>query len=168
LLVKRSKTLERFVVSGDGDGVVGHAGALLLAEVADRLGLTAALGARPMSRRQRRSAHDPGRVLRCVAVMLVDGGDCLSDLAVLRDQPGSGRAEYRSGAADACSRSAAACRPTLSGSARMTLPRAEPTRSSTSAAAGWPSSTAMTRPSASASVKTTGGSLVPRPSRYPP
>lgn len=81
---------------------------------------------------------------------------------------GSGRAEYRSGAADACSRSAAACRPTLSGSARMTLPRAEPTRSSTSAAAGWPSSTAMTRPSASCSVKTTGGSLVPRPSRYPP
>lgn len=85
--VQRSGADERVVVSGDGDGVVGHAGALLLCEVADRLGLTAALGVRPMSRRQRRSAHDPGRVLRDVAVMLADGGDCLSDLAVLRDQP---------------------------------------------------------------------------------
>ena len=81
---------------------------------------------------------------------------------------GSGRAESRTGAADACSRSAAACLPTLSGSARMTLPRPEPTRWPPSAAADWPSSTAMTRASASASVNTTGGSLVPRPSRYPP
>jgi hypothetical protein len=37
--------------------------------------------------RQRRSAHDPGRVLVDLAVMLVDGGDAISDLAVLRDGP---------------------------------------------------------------------------------
>jgi hypothetical protein len=30
----------------------------------------------------------PGRVLLDVALTLADGGDCLSDLAVLRDQPG--------------------------------------------------------------------------------
>ena len=75
------------VVSGDGTGVAGHAGSRLLVDLADRLGLTASLGVRPASRRARRSAHDPGWVLRDVAVMLADGGDCLSDLAVLRDQP---------------------------------------------------------------------------------
>jgi hypothetical protein len=31
--------------------------------------------------------HDPGRVLVDVAVMLADGGEAISDLAVLRDQP---------------------------------------------------------------------------------
>lgn len=36
--------------------------------------------------RSRRSAHDPGRVLRDLIVMIADGGDCVSDLAVLRDQ----------------------------------------------------------------------------------
>ena len=39
-------------------------------------------------RRQRRGGHDPGRVLVDVAVMLADGGEAISDLAVLRDQPG--------------------------------------------------------------------------------
>ncbi len=36
--------------------------------------------------RQRRSAHDPGVVLRDLAVMLADGGECLADLGALRDQ----------------------------------------------------------------------------------
>jgi Transposase DDE domain group 1 len=66
---------------------VAHAGARLLAEVADGLGLTAKLSQRPAARRRRASAHDPGQMLRDVAVMIADGGDCLSDLAVLRDQP---------------------------------------------------------------------------------
>lgn len=85
--VQRSKDRQPLVISTDGDGVVGHAGALVVAELADRLGLTTALGERLRARRQRRSAHDPGAVLRDVAVMLADGGDCLADLAVLRDQP---------------------------------------------------------------------------------
>jgi hypothetical protein len=75
------------LVTGDGDGVASHTGTRLLADVADAVGLTEALGRRPTLRRQRRSRHDPGRVLRDVAVMLADGGDCVSDLAVLRDQP---------------------------------------------------------------------------------
>ena len=37
--------------------------------------------------RRRRSAHDPGVVLTQLAVMLADGGDCLADIAVLRQQP---------------------------------------------------------------------------------
>jgi hypothetical protein len=72
-----------FEVATDGVGVVGHAGAALLRELADRVGLTAALGWRdPQGRR-----HPDAAVLRDLAVMLADGGDCLSDLAVLRDQP---------------------------------------------------------------------------------
>ena len=37
--------------------------------------------------RRRRSAHDPGRVLRDLIVNIVDAGDRLADLGVLREQP---------------------------------------------------------------------------------
>ena len=72
-----------FEVTTDGAGVVGHAGAALLGELADRLGLTRALGWRDPGGRR----HQDAAVLRDLAVMLADGGDCLSDLAALRDQP---------------------------------------------------------------------------------
>jgi hypothetical protein len=85
--LQRSNGLPAVEISGDGEGVIAHVGARLLVEVADGLGLTAALGERPTQRRARRSTYDPGVVLRDVAVMLADGGDCLADLAVLRDQP---------------------------------------------------------------------------------
>jgi hypothetical protein len=60
---------------------------LLLAELADRVGLTAGLSAAMTHTRRRRSAHDPGVVLTQLAVMLADGGDCLADIAGLRQQP---------------------------------------------------------------------------------
>jgi hypothetical protein len=74
-------------VTADGKGVAAHAGTRLLAEMADFVGLTSALSdaLAPTVRRSRR--HDPGRVLLDVALTLADGGDCLSDLSVLRDQP---------------------------------------------------------------------------------
>jgi hypothetical protein len=56
----------------------------LLVELADRLGLTSTLDWRAPQGRRR---HPDAQVLRDLAVMLADGGDCLSDLAVLRDQP---------------------------------------------------------------------------------
>ena len=74
----------RFEVTTDGTGLVGHAGAALLGELADRLGLTTALGWRVLGRRRR---HLDTAVLRDLALVLADGGDCLSDLAALRDQP---------------------------------------------------------------------------------
>jgi hypothetical protein len=37
-------------------------------------------------RRRRRSAHTPGRVLTDLAVLLADGGQSITDLAVLRHQ----------------------------------------------------------------------------------
>ena len=74
-------------VLADATGLVSHAGSALLSALSDRLGLTAGLSGALADTRSRRSAHDPGRVLRDLAVMLADGGDCLSDLGALRDQP---------------------------------------------------------------------------------
>jgi hypothetical protein len=70
----------------DGTGLVSRAGSALLAEAADRLGLTGALSRQLGSLKARRRGHDPGRVVRDLAVMLADGGDCVADLAVVRDQ----------------------------------------------------------------------------------
>jgi DDE family transposase len=73
-------------VTADGEGLVSHAGAALLAETGDRVGLTRALSRGLAGVRERRGRHDPGRVIRDLAVMLADGGDCLSDLRAVRDQ----------------------------------------------------------------------------------
>jgi Transposase DDE domain group 1 len=58
----------------------------MLAQVADKAGLTRALSSGLRSLRQRRSRHDTGRVVRDLCVMLCDGGDCLADLRAVRDQ----------------------------------------------------------------------------------
>jgi len=73
-------------VAPDGAGLVSHAGAAVLAEVADRSGLTRELSGALGGLRERRGRHDLGRVIRDLAVMLADGGDCLSDLRAVRDQ----------------------------------------------------------------------------------
>jgi hypothetical protein len=84
LRVQATKSASSVEVTTDGTGVVGHAGAALLRELADRVELTRAFGWREPGERRR---HPDAAVLRDLAVMLADGGDCLSDLAVLRDQP---------------------------------------------------------------------------------
>ncbi len=85
-MVQHGSLVDKLTVTADGKGQVGHAGSALLAGVADRVGLTRALSVAMASTRQRRSAHDPGVVLRDLAVMLADGGKCLSDLGAVRDQ----------------------------------------------------------------------------------
>jgi hypothetical protein len=75
------------VVSADGAGVVSHAGTVLLSEVADRFGLTAAFSEATDGLRRRRSGHDPGRVLVDVAVAIADGAETISDVQALADQP---------------------------------------------------------------------------------
>lgn len=73
-------------VTADGEGVVSHAGAALLAGTADRIGLRKALSSGLAPMRERRGTHDPGRVVRDLAVMLASGGEHLCDLAAVRDQ----------------------------------------------------------------------------------
>jgi len=84
--VKPGTTLRTVDVRADAQGLVSHAGAYLLVELADRLGLTAALSQAMARTRQRCCAHDPGVVLRDLAVAVADGGDHVSDLGVLRGQ----------------------------------------------------------------------------------
>lgn len=84
--VKTQTTAQTVEVRADGEGLVSHSGAYLLVELADRLGLTAALSEAMAPTRERRSAHDPGIVLRNLAVAIADGGDHVSDLGVLRGQ----------------------------------------------------------------------------------
>ncbi|MDQ6806099.1 MAG: IS1380 family transposase [Actinomycetota bacterium] len=79
----RSVTVE---VSADGAGLVSHAGSALVAQIADKVGLTSSLSAGLAQIKQRRRGHDPGRVIRDLAVMLVDGGECVSDLGAVREQ----------------------------------------------------------------------------------
>ena len=73
-------------VTSDGAGLVSHAGTALLSQVADMVGLTRVLSSRLAGLKQRRRGHDPGRVVRDLAVMLADGGECVSDLGATRDQ----------------------------------------------------------------------------------
>jgi Transposase DDE domain group 1 len=86
LRVKRGGRNVKVEVRADGEGLVSHAGAALVAETADRLGLTSALDRALAPLRERASRHSPGRVIRDLAVMLADGGDALCDLGGLRDQ----------------------------------------------------------------------------------
>jgi hypothetical protein len=86
--VQATTVRPRITVTTDGQGVASHAGTRLLGDLADAAGMTAAFSDALAGLRERRSCHDPGRVLVDVAVMLADGGEAISDLAVLRDQPG--------------------------------------------------------------------------------
>ena len=61
-------------VRGRRSGIVCQTGTSLLSELADALGLTGALAEAMAPTRQRRSAHDPGEVLRDLAVVLADRG----------------------------------------------------------------------------------------------
>jgi hypothetical protein len=79
----------RFVtveVTADGAGLVSHAGSALLTQVADTVGLTRSLSTGLSGIKQRRRGHDPGWVIRDLAVMLADGGECVSDFRGLREQ----------------------------------------------------------------------------------
>jgi hypothetical protein len=83
--VNATTSLSRMKVVCDAGGLTSRAGTALLSGLADALGLTGGLveGLRVHSRGVR---HEPGRVVRDLAVMLADGGDCLADLGALRDQ----------------------------------------------------------------------------------
>jgi hypothetical protein len=85
--VKVTGLRPKIVVSADGRGVVGHAGARLLADLADVTRLTAGFSDALASLRVRESGHDPGRVAVDLAVLLADGGVTIADLAVLRNEP---------------------------------------------------------------------------------
>jgi hypothetical protein len=74
-------------VSDDGQGIVSHAGALLLTETARVTGLQSGLSAGLGRWRRSRAVHDPGKIVTDLAVAVALGGDCLADVGVLRAEP---------------------------------------------------------------------------------
>jgi len=85
--MKRTQWRPSLVVTTGGRGVVAHAGARLLCDLADRLGLSDGLSAAMAPTKRRRRGHDRGRVLVDLAVALADGATAISDLRVLANQP---------------------------------------------------------------------------------
>jgi hypothetical protein len=74
-------------VQADARGLVSRSGTALVAELAARLGVVGELSGALCDLHRRRPVHDPGAVLCDLATMLIDGGDCISDLGALADQP---------------------------------------------------------------------------------
>ncbi|MGB8201189.1 MAG: IS1380 family transposase [Pseudonocardiaceae bacterium] len=71
-------------VTADGEGVVSHAGLVLLRRLADQSGLTGGLSGALAS--ERLLIHDRGRVLADLACAIADGSEVISDFRVLADQ----------------------------------------------------------------------------------
>lgn len=78
----------RLAVDRDGSGVVSQAGAALLLRTAEAVGLIGDLSAALAPWRKPLATHDPGKIVCDMAVSLAIGGDCVSDLAQLRAEPG--------------------------------------------------------------------------------
>src|SRR5271165_3440682 len=72
-------------VTADADGLAGHAGAVLLRKLADRAGLTAALGS-ALARAGKFPLVDRGVALVSMAVAIVLGATSMSDITVLAHQ----------------------------------------------------------------------------------
>ncbi len=71
----------------DARSLISRSGTALVPELAARLGLTAGLSEALAHLHSRTPTHDPARVLVDLATTLIDGGECLSDLGALAEQP---------------------------------------------------------------------------------
>jgi hypothetical protein len=87
LRVKHGSRLGSLQIASDQSCLVSRSGSALVVELAARLGLERELSDGLARLFVRRPLHDPGRVLIDLATMLIDGGDCVSDLGVLAEQP---------------------------------------------------------------------------------
>jgi Transposase DDE domain group 1 len=86
--VKSNARSSRVAVSSDGKGLVSQAGAVLLWETMRVTGLGRGLSQGLSRWRAPRAARDPGKIAADLAAAVALGGDCLADIAVLREQPG--------------------------------------------------------------------------------
>ena len=85
--MKRTRRRPAIAVTTGAKGVVAHAGARLLCDLADDVGLTDALSEAMAPTKKRRRGHDRGEVLVDLAVAVADGATSITDIRVLSDQP---------------------------------------------------------------------------------
>jgi len=90
-MVKRISVRPRLEFVGGGRGVACHVGALLLADLADNVGLARALSEAMADTKVRRRGHDRGRVLADAAVMVADGGELITSGSI---SPPTGTLEW--------------------------------------------------------------------------
>jgi hypothetical protein len=87
LKVKHGSRLGSLQIAADRSCLVSRSGSALVPELAARLGLEQELSSALAHLFRRRPQHEPGRVLVDLATTLIDGGDCVSDLGALAEQP---------------------------------------------------------------------------------
>jgi hypothetical protein len=85
--MQNSARTARVAVSSDGRGLVSQAGSVLLWETMRVTGLARGLSQGLARWRAPRAVHDPGKIVADLAAAVALGGDCLADIAVLREQP---------------------------------------------------------------------------------
>ena len=85
--MKNTARPPKIIVSAGGSGLVSQAGALLLTQIMHVTDLRRRLSEGLERWRPARAIHDPGKIIADLAVALALGGDCLADVAVLREQP---------------------------------------------------------------------------------
>ena len=84
-MAKNTRWDRNLSVAADAEGLVGHAGAVLLRKLADQCGLTPALGA-ALGRKGKFPLIDRGMALVSMAVAIALGARSMSDIAVLAHQ----------------------------------------------------------------------------------
>ena len=86
LRVQRNSRVVPFDVTANARGLTGRAGLSLVAETAKATGLSRGLS-KALGKARSWSLHDPGKVIRDVALTLADGGDALRHMTVIDRQP---------------------------------------------------------------------------------
>ena len=84
---QRSGLYPRLSVDDAGSRLVSQAGVVALVDTVRVVGLDTALSAAVGPWRKPLARHDPAKVMLDLALSLAIGGDCLADVAVLREQP---------------------------------------------------------------------------------
>jgi hypothetical protein len=86
--MKSNRRIRGLRVVAGGESLLSSAGGSLLMATADVVGLGRSLSEQLRPWTLSRARHDPGKIVLDLAVAVALGGDCLSDLAVVRSQPG--------------------------------------------------------------------------------
>ena len=84
---KSTSCYPKLSVDTTGNALVSHGGAITLIRTAEKTGLTTALSEALSPWRKPATQHDPGKIILDLALSLTLGGDCLADIATLREQP---------------------------------------------------------------------------------